>query len=628
MASVPPPPVASLATCPAEIIASILGCLADRKKDLLRVSRTCRNLRAAAEPLIYREIRWLLPGGAETPEVFLLVRTLLERGPDLARHVQVLEAARKYGRGAGLGQHPDVHRHERFLRSERDVALFASAVRELKVPRELEELWISQLCGVGSMYAALALLLVKMPNLRTLWLGRAFLDGSERILSQVLRYYILPEEPGGGRTSTEAGDDGGNGGVGVGEGGGCRSLEEVARREQPGVLAQLQDVSFRQNSRDRKDPDPVPLWLQQIQQRQLQPQRRRWRKWLASITGSSSNNSNGSSGGDDAVGRTPAQVMEHWIPDALVFFYLPNLRRLRFDIDSAWQHPFTWPGSAPPPPCMHLEELQVTGFGPSYLAEVLPVIAPPVLKHLSWRWAYLDTFDNSYGGDDYENPKADISRDFDLDQLSRALEAVAPTLAGLEITTPWMGASRKFPRSIPRFAGSLGNGLASCGELEDLEIPWWLLMGMSPEACTSLTSGGGSSAGGTGGVPDLGCHLPRNLRTLVVTDDRPLGSYYGRISWAPEEGGAYRWYDQTMLGAVREMLVRWRERTPRLTRFELDLEDQYVQDMPVRHSVESIPEMAGGIGREVLEAATAPDLGTGRRLQCDVIKKAGDGRFW
>jgi hypothetical protein len=163
-----------LETLPNEIWLLVLEKLSFQ--DLLNVSITSRDLRASAEPYLYRSIHWDWRN-PPLERILMLLRTIAERPyvADYIWHVTMMnwEAAHSGEEDYQIGRAEKqwMKQHQRFRPTLRWVRML---VRAAKFPTNVEKQWVT-LLAEGDEYVHATLLLSLLHNLRSLRLDFAFI---------------------------------------------------------------------------------------------------------------------------------------------------------------------------------------------------------------------------------------------------------------------------------------------------------------------------------------------------------------------------------------------------------------------------------------------------------------------
>ncbi|MCJ1399549.1 hypothetical protein MMC11_002751 [Xylographa trunciseda] len=155
--------MALFVTLPAELSLQIFRYLG--LKEFLALSSTHTFLRRITQPLMYREFHWVWETDRQRePPIYLLSRTLAER-PDLGAHIEHLTLE-------GQTQKTILSTGKDALEFQQaDLSPLKKLVDELQVSPS--EIW-KQLLDDGALDAFVALLLSRLPNLRSLGLGFDF----------------------------------------------------------------------------------------------------------------------------------------------------------------------------------------------------------------------------------------------------------------------------------------------------------------------------------------------------------------------------------------------------------------------------------------------------------------------
>jgi hypothetical protein len=217
----------------------------------------------------------------------------------------------------------------------------------------------------------------------------------------------------------------------------------------------------------------------------------------------------------------------------LSLFYLPSLEGLTVSIDNP-QGPLRWP-LARPPDASKLTWLDLGMLREGHLGKVLS--ATPNLRTLRWGWFHDPRLQDRF-----------VTSFVDLDKITSDLLPVRRTLTDLAITAAADGTGMEWP--VIRVKGSMA-GLVGFEALKSLELPLPFLVG-------SFSHGEAQPPGPS---------LPRNLETVIVTDDLFMQHEW---DWDPVD-----WWE--LFGPWLERAA-WKPFAPRLRQLRFVLRELEEQD--------------------------------------------------
>ncbi|KJK63938.1 F-box-like protein [Aspergillus parasiticus SU-1] len=229
--------------------------------------------------------------------------------------------------------------------------------------------------------------------------------------------------------------------------------------------------------------------------------------------------------------------------DALAFFYLPSVQRIKTLVDNPAT--FVWPGDYPPK-LSTLASLDLTMLREGHLGQVLSVTRG--LRKLRWDWHYREDLEDYF-----------VRNVIDLDQIAVDLSHLRETLTDLTISAG-SGMTQHnidFPELTISGSFKIFSGLHM---LERLQVPIPFLLGLSPSAPN---------------VVGLAEALPKNIQWLTVTDDL---CFQNEWEWEFES--------EYLVETFRSWLQDRKKSAPRLLGFRL-----LIKVMPMR---DLCPEMIQG----------------------------------
>lgn len=164
----------SLTDWPGDLLLSILDLLSFT--DLLSMSMVNQYIRALARPRLYSTIETIWASD-HIPPVTLLLRSILDR-PELSGYVRNLRLM-----GHGFKENPEIGEPPAFPIATPLISKGSKIIHRTKVP--FAKLWIEEL-QYGTVDAVVAVLLLMLPNLESLYLGPNFTVKS-RLLGKMLQ---------------------------------------------------------------------------------------------------------------------------------------------------------------------------------------------------------------------------------------------------------------------------------------------------------------------------------------------------------------------------------------------------------------------------------------------------------
>ncbi|KPM43773.1 hypothetical protein AK830_g2802 [Neonectria ditissima] len=153
--------VSPLVSSPTDVLHQIITYLPRRTLYNLCLASTA--LRSVAEPFLYSSIQWTWTE-SQTPPILSLLRSILRR-PELAtftQHFALKGAAYEYDLDQIRGESPKISP------ADDDLDAIIQCMQRIDVP--YRDLWMEEIC-TGTMDAFVALLLSRLPRLRSLYLG-------------------------------------------------------------------------------------------------------------------------------------------------------------------------------------------------------------------------------------------------------------------------------------------------------------------------------------------------------------------------------------------------------------------------------------------------------------------------
>lgn len=238
-------------------------------------------------------------------------------------------------------------------------------------------------------------------------------------------------------------------------------------------------------------------------------------------------------------------------PNALSFFYLPSLQRIRTSFDTSGD--FTWPALGGEAPVLHnLTELDLgCPFRAVHLGKLLS--ATPNLKSLRWDWYHEGT----------TTPFGDVGV-IELGQIAAALSLVQESLAELAITARCtFGANKRFSQCTSR--GSL-QPLAAFPSLKSLQAPIAFLMGWTRDQPHWKLS-------------DV---IPQTVEAVSIMDEL----WYHHPT--------YIWNEEAIFDVIKAWLAPLERIPPNLRHFQLSSKNIAEQDLgPVTNELRALGSPRG-----------------------------------